>query len=167
MYPDPEVAASFSGGGFSDYFERPYYQENAVSDFLDELGDHYAGLYNRSGRGYPDIAALATEFSIVLNDNVRSTGGTLCALSTVAGIVSLMNDFLISKRKAPLGFLNPWLYDEEDGLAEGLNDITYGSNQGCGTGGFLATPGWDPVTGLGMPDFRKLLNLVIAQLKID
>jgi hypothetical protein len=45
MYPDPEVAASFSGGGFSDYFERPYYQETAVSDFLDELGDHYAGLY--------------------------------------------------------------------------------------------------------------------------
>jgi tripeptidyl-peptidase-1 len=128
-------------------------------------------LCSRSGRGYPDIAALATEFSIVLNNNVRSTGGTLCALSvcisllpapstlrrlfsdtqltanvqTVAGIVSLMNDFLISKRKAPLGFLNPWLYDEEDGLAEGLNDITYGSNQGCGTGGFLATPGWDPV----------------------
>ena len=31
---DPEFAASLSGGGFSDYFERPDYQEVAVPAFL-------------------------------------------------------------------------------------------------------------------------------------
>ena len=60
----------------------------------------------------------------------------------MAGIVSLLNDFLISKRKAPLGFLNPWLY--EDGL-KGLTDVLEGSNPGCDTNGFPAAAGWDPV----------------------
>ncbi len=63
-------------------------------------------------------------------------------VQTVAGIISLLNDYLISNGKAPLGFLNYWLYS--DGLA-GLNDITSGSNPGCKTDGFSAITGWDPV----------------------
>ena len=60
----------------------------------------------------------------------------------VASIISLLNDFLISESKNRLGFLNPWLY----GLGQaGLNDITSGSNPGCGTEGFSAVQGWDPV----------------------
>ena len=35
----PERAAFFSGGGFSNYFSRPSYQSDAVSTFLDALGD--------------------------------------------------------------------------------------------------------------------------------
>jgi len=41
----PETAANFSGGGFSNYFERPSYQQQAVSTFLRDLGDKYQGLY--------------------------------------------------------------------------------------------------------------------------
>jgi hypothetical protein len=63
-------------------------------------------------------------------------------VQTVAGIISLLNDYLLSKGSAPLGFLNPWLYGE--GLP-GIDDITSGSNPGCGTDGFSAIPGWDPV----------------------
>ena len=66
-----------------------------------------------------------------------TTGG-----QTVAGIISLLNDYLISKGKPPLGFLNPWLYG---GGLEGLSDIISGSNPGCGTEGFPAIAGWDPV----------------------
>ncbi|KAH9173778.1 peptidase S8/S53 domain-containing protein [Lactarius sanguifluus] len=36
----PEVAASLSGGGFSEYFMRPEYQQQAVSTFFDHLGQH-------------------------------------------------------------------------------------------------------------------------------
>lgn len=61
---------------------------------------------------------------------------------TVAAVISLLNDFLISQGKPPLGFLNPLLYST--GTA-GLNDITSGSNPGCGTAGFTAVKGWDPV----------------------
>ncbi|KAH9047961.1 hypothetical protein EDB83DRAFT_2201434, partial [Lactarius deliciosus] len=77
----------------------------------------------------------------------------------VAGIISLLNDYLITNGRPPLGFLNIRLYD--DGFA-GLNDITSGSNPGCGTNGFSAVPGWDPVTGLGTPNFQKLQNIFMT-----
>ena len=41
----PEVAASLSGGGFSNYFPRPPYQRLAVGGFIRTLGDRYSGLY--------------------------------------------------------------------------------------------------------------------------
>lgn len=44
-------------------------------------------------------------------------------------------------------------------FSEAFNDITTGNNPGCDTNGFLAEPGWDPVTGLGTPNFSKLLAL--------
>ncbi len=45
MGGEPEVAGSFSGGGFSVHFPRPGYQDRAVSTFLQRLGSKYAGLY--------------------------------------------------------------------------------------------------------------------------
>ncbi len=41
----PEIAVDFSGGGFSDYFARPPYQQRAVSTFLQNLGDQHQGMY--------------------------------------------------------------------------------------------------------------------------
>src|SRR6266702_216055 len=63
-------------------------------------------------------------------------------LQVVAGIISLLNDYLLSKGEEPLGFLNYWLYD---GGSEAFLDITRGSNPGCETPGFSAIEGWDPV----------------------
>ena len=76
-------------------------------------------------------------------------------VQTVAGIFALLNDFLVSRNQLPLGFLNPLLYG--DGL-EGLTDIISGSNPGCGTDGFPATVGWDPVRTARL-HFRRWLNL--------
>ncbi|KAH9973545.1 hypothetical protein BGW80DRAFT_1560383 [Lactifluus volemus] len=78
---------------------------------------------------------------------------------TAAGIISLLNDFRISKSEPPLGFLNPLLYSS---ASEGINAITSGSNPGCGTQGFSAVAGcqWDLVTGLGTPDFLKLKDIL-------
>ena len=42
-------------------------------------------------------------------------------------------------------------------FADAFNDIVNGTNPGCGTQGFAAKPGWDPVTGLGTPNFLKLV----------
>ncbi|TFY50310.1 hypothetical protein EVG20_g11593 [Dentipellis fragilis] len=110
-----------------------------------------------TGRAFPDVAAQARRFEIVIEGEVTYTKGTSCSAPTFAAIVALLNDFLISEGKPPLGFLNPLLYSK--GVA-GLNDITSGNNPGCGTPGFSAVQGWDPVTGLGTPDFGKLQAVV-------
>jgi tripeptidyl-peptidase-1 len=49
---NPEVATqSFgSGGGFSNYFTAPKYQEKAVKDYVLGLEGLHDGLYNRTGR---------------------------------------------------------------------------------------------------------------------
>ncbi|KAI9453203.1 subtilisin-like protein [Lactarius psammicola] len=149
----PEIGAAFSGGGFSNYFGRPDYQVDVVPTFLKNLGDRHNGLYNPLGRGYPDVSAQAFGFIIARNGQPEYVGGTSASTPVVASIFSLLNDFLLSRGKSPLGFLNPGLYG---GGLPGFNDITSGSNPGCGTDGFPAILGWDPVTGLGTPDFRKL-----------
>ncbi|KAF8259830.1 peptidase S8/S53 domain-containing protein [Lactarius quietus] len=151
-----ETAAVFSGGGFSNYFPRPPYQREAVPKFLDKLGSQYAGMYNAHGRGIPDISAQAIDFIYIKFQERLITSGTSSATPTAAGVISLLNDYLISTDRAPLGFLNPLLYDS---LRRGLNDIKSGSNPGCNTPGFSAIRGWDPVTGLGTPDFVKLQTL--------
>ena len=43
-----------------------------------------------------------------------------------------------------------------------LDDIVGGSNPACGTDGFDAAEGWDPVTGFGSPNFRRLLELALS-----
>ncbi|KAH8979044.1 subtilisin-like protein [Lactarius akahatsu] len=157
----PEVAASISGGGFSIYFPRQPYQANAVSTFLQNFGDRHSSLYNPEGRGFPDVSSQAINFFFVLGGQFEFVSGTSAATPTVAGIISLLNDYLISKGSTPLGFLNPWLYGA--GLL-GLNDITSGSNPGCNTDGFSAIAGWDPVTGLGTLDFVKLEEIIDDRL---
>ncbi|KAH9168156.1 subtilisin-like protein [Lactarius sanguifluus] len=153
----PEVAASISGGGFSGYFERPPYQANAVPPFLQTLGDKYRGYYYPGGRGIPDISAQALDALFVRGGMLRKGSGTSASTPIAAGIFSLLNDYSISKGEGPLGFLNGWLYGR--GLP-GLNDIVSGSNPGCNTDGFTAIAGWDPVTGLGTPDFMKLGEII-------
>ncbi|KAH9035422.1 peptidase S8/S53 domain-containing protein [Lactarius hengduanensis] len=154
---NPEVAASLSGGGFSLYFPRPPYQNNAVPTFLRTLGGQYNGFYNPGGRGVPDIALQAIDFFIVVKSELWTSRGTSCATPAAAGIISLLNDYRISIGRPPLGFLNVWLYGICLG---GLNDITSGSNPGCNTNGFSAVPGWDPVTGLGSLDFERLVAIL-------
>ncbi|KAH9035148.1 subtilisin-like protein [Lactarius deliciosus] len=154
---NPEVAASLSGGGFSVYFPQPPYQNNAVPIFLRNLGGQYNGFYNPGGRGVPDISLQAIDFLIVVKSELWKSSGTSCATPAAAGIISLLNDYRISNGKAPLGFLNIWLYGICLG---GLNDITSGSNPGCNTDGFSAVPGWDPVTGLGSLDFERLVAIL-------
>ncbi|KAG5340417.1 hypothetical protein C0989_001657 [Termitomyces sp. Mn162] len=159
----PEVAVSrfFSGGGFSNYFNRPSYQDSVVKDYLAALpnGTHtYEGLFNPNGRAYPDVSAQSDRFRIFLGGKPVLIGGTSASSPTFAGFVALLNDVRLAHCKKPLGFLNPLLYSKG---ASGLNDITVGHNSGCGTTGFNATKGWDPVTGLGTPNFGKLMELVL------
>jgi len=42
---EPEIAARISGGGFSNHFPRPSYQDDVVRIFLGHLGSQYDGMY--------------------------------------------------------------------------------------------------------------------------
>ncbi|KAF8259523.1 subtilisin-like protein [Lactarius quietus] len=142
QYTRAEIAAELSGGGFSDHFAREPYQNDAVTAFLQQLGNQYDGLYNAAGRGIPDISAQALRFPTIRKGEGYYVSGTSCSAPTAAGVISLLNDYLLSIGRKPLGFLNPWLYGEG---REALNDIKSGYNPGCGTDGFTAVAGWDPV----------------------
>lgn len=70
-------------------------------------------------------------------------GGTSAAAPTFASVISLLNDFSLSRGEPSLGFLNPWLYQTG---RFGLNDIINGSSSGCNSIGFPAQKGWDPLS---------------------
>lgn len=76
----------------------------------------------------------------------------------VASIIALINNARLDAGKGPVGFINPVIYANP----HAFNDITTGDNPGCGTNGFNATKGWDPVTGLGTPNYEKLLKVFMA-----
>jgi hypothetical protein len=63
-------------------------------------------------------------------------------VQTAAAVISLLNDYCLSKGEAPLGFFNPWLYGFG---CMGFNGITSVNNPGCNTAGLSAIVGWDPV----------------------
>lgn len=156
-----EYANGLSGGGFSNVYTRPRYQEQAVNNYLknnkNTLPD--TSKWNSTGRAYPDVAAMSSNFVIVINlIPTPGVAGTSCAAPTFSGIIALLNDLRLSAGKPQLGFLNPFIY-QNPGL---FNDITTGSNPGCGTEGFQAAPGWDPATGYGTPNYAKLAQAVMA-----
>ena len=138
----PETSASFSGGGFSNIFARPSYQDSAVSSYLNELGSTNAGLYNSTGRAFPDISAQSVNFWTRIAGTWYWVLGTSASTPTFATVVALLNDRRLAAGKPSLGFINPLLYSQG---ASSLNDITTGSNPGCGKQGFPALEGWDPV----------------------
>ncbi|KAK0243100.1 tripeptidyl peptidase A [Armillaria nabsnona] len=155
----PEIAVDFSGGGFSNYFPRPSYQDAVVGAYLKTLPKGtYEGLFNRSGRAFPDIAAQGRRFRVWFQNATISVGGTSASSPTAAGIFALLNDARLTKGLPTLGFVNPLLY--KDKISATFNDITEGNNPGCGTPGFNATKGWDPITGFGTPNFGWLKELL-------
>lgn len=80
-----EMNSYVSGGGLSDYFPRPAYQDAVVEKYLSEIGNLHEGLYNRTGRAYPDLAAQGYRYQIVYAGMKFFFGGTSAASPTVAG----------------------------------------------------------------------------------
>jgi tripeptidyl-peptidase-1 len=144
-----------AGGGFSNYFARPSYQDSVVPAYVTSLNGQFKGLFNASGRAYPDIAAQAYHFITIWNGTFVTLDGTSAATPTAASVISLVNDALIAAGKPALGFLNPWLYSTGH---KSFTDITEGSVAGCNTTGFPAQAGWDAASGFGTPVSLHSIN---------
>ncbi|KAI1425849.1 subtilisin-like protein [Xylaria sp. FL1777] len=168
-----ETATFFSSGGFSDYWPRPIWQDLAVRQYLGKIGDKFAPYYNKQGRGFPDVSAQGYGYRVYDQGVLKGYQGTSCSAPAFAGIVGLLNDARLKAKLPTLGFLNPLLYQNP----HALNDITLGGSTGCdGNARFHgapngspvipyaswnATAGWDPVSGLGTPNFPKLLKAAV------
>ncbi|KAF4551800.1 Pro-kumamolisin activation domain-containing protein 2 [Elsinoe fawcettii] len=164
-----------SGGGFSNIYGRAeqatwqidavdaYFAKNLVDYPFYESVDNSSlnengGIYNRAGRGYPDVAGLGDKIAIVGNLRPLLIGGTSASAPLFASILVRINEDRIAQGKSPVGFVNPVVYANP----QAFNDVTTGSNPGCGTAGFLATQGWDPVSGLGSADYGRLREVFLA-----
>lgn len=180
-FVQPEEAIFFSSGGFSETFDAPDYQKKAINSYFSNNKKSWGpwkDLFVKTGRGFPDVALQADNYRVVLAGKAYLIGGTSASAPAFAGLVGMLNDDRISRGKAPLGFLNPWLYS--DSVAKTFTDITKGRSTGCDGTRFGTTPitgnpaivpgagwdavkGWDPVTGLGSPDFDALLKASRSQ----
>jgi kumamolisin len=135
-----------TGGGVSDLVALPGYQANA-------------GVPQRVGggvgRGVPDVSANAdpqTGYRVRVDGQDIVLGGT----SAVAPLWSALVCLLVQQIGRPLGMPHAALYSAaKPGTAvSGVRDITQGNN-----GAYQAGPGWDPCTGLGVPDGTTLAGV--------
>ncbi|RPD61015.1 subtilisin-like protein [Lentinus tigrinus ALCF2SS1-7] len=159
---DPESACAqviYSGGGFSNVFKMPDYQKSSVEKYLTKYPPPYStDIYNATGsRAYPDLSANGANYVVAIQGEYYLVYGTSASSPVMAAILSGINDARLAIGKKPIGFINPTIYSST--FQKAFNDITNGTNPGCGTAGFYAQPGWDPVTGVGTPNFPKLLAL--------
>ncbi|MGI8867852.1 MAG: peptidase S53, partial [Mycobacteriales bacterium] len=137
-------AGGSTGGGISDVFPLPDWQQSA-------------GVPNRvgggPGRGVPDVAAVAdprTGYKVRVDGTDLVIGGT----SAVAPLWAALLARLAQATGTPLGLAQTRLYAAaRAGTATpGFRDISQGNN-----GAYDAVTGWDPCTGLGVPDGEALL----------
>jgi tripeptidyl-peptidase-1 len=159
----PETCCADSGGGFSNYFSRPSYQDSAVKTYFATATLPNQNLYNASGRGYPDVSAifgLHIPYCMVADNKYFGVGGTSASSPIVASMIGLLNDVRLAKGGAPLGFANPLIYQLAASNPEAFNDITTGKNDGGFSTGFSAAKGWDPCTGVGTLNYNILKTLV-------
>eukprot|EP00127_Corallochytrium_limacisporum_P002102 Clim_evm1s106 gene=Clim_evmTU1s106 len=152
-----------SGGGFSNQFARMHYQNDQVTAYLDSsISFPPSNQFNTTGRAFPDISGFSTYYEIIYEGSPVLLDGTSCSTPTVAGIVTLLNDVSIANGGSTLGFLNPLLYQMAVDKPQAFTDIVSGKNPDSPCSGFNAAPGWDPVTGLGTPNFPAMSAYVAS-----
>lgn len=163
---EPESACAqviFSGGGFSNVFSIPEYQKAAQAEFFSRHNPPYTSVQfnnSRAVRAYPDVSANGANYVIAVDGSFSLVFGTSASTPVFGSIITLVNDARLAHGKKPVGFINPTIYTPE--FQEAFNDITNGTNPGCGTPGFSAVQGWDPVTGVGTPNLGKLIDKWLA-----
>ena len=134
--------AGAGGGGISIEFPVASYQSGVKMPKNVDTG--------KAGRGVPDVAGNAdpdTGYTVLVDGNQQTIGGTSAVAPLWAGLVVLLNASL----GKPVGFVHAQLYATS--TASGFHDITQGNNVG-----YQAGPGWDACTGNGSPDGTALLK---------
>ena len=164
------LSGYLSGGGFSNVTRRASWQENAIKQYI------ASGVplpsprdYNVGGRGFPDVSAVGHNAWCIYGGQVALISGTSESTPIFAAVVSLLLAEFKAVTGKNFGFLNPFLYKMWAADPTTFHDIVVGDNCSSGPGaqckgtGFLTTVGWDPVTGLGTPNYANMLAYVKQQ----
>ena len=153
---------SAGGGGPSVVFGKPNWQTGP-------------GVPSDNARDVPDLSLASSpqHYAYIINSggSVVHVGGTSAASPSFAGVVALLNHYLVASGLQPqsgLGNINPMLYRLAQSTKDVFHDITAGDNRvpceqgspGCGGSGmgFAAGPGYDLATGLGSVDAYHLVT---------
>jgi kumamolisin len=170
-----------TGGGVSDYFPLPPYQEGCNVQRLPPKPHGNCSPEPLENRGIPDVAGNSSQQSgyLLMSTNTPPMfcGGTSGVSPLWAALIALLNEKLNKnleikqkEEQIRLGFINPLLYQIKESNAEGaFKDITEGNNQNFpSVPGYSATPKWDACTGLGTPNgtnLYKALNKILQKEK--
>lgn len=168
--PDPGGPGQWgtTGGGISDFFALPTYQNgaNVPHSVNPPTGKNKK---RRIGRGVPDVAGNASYNSgvagIVVAGMPAIGNGTSASAPLWAGLIGVLNAAL----GVSLGFVNPDIYDIG---SAGFRDINAPpgpvDNSNNGIAGYQARVGWDACTGWGSPvgvDLLARLSLIVHHSK--
>ena len=151
-----------TGGGASIYFAQPAWQNGP-------------GVPNDGARHLPDLSFPASNghdpVYIYANGAAALVGGTSCAAPMMAGVMALLNQYVVSsglQAQPGLGNINPALYRMAQSTPQAFHDIVTGDNMvpcadgspDCvdGTLGWPAGPGYDSATGLGSLDIANFVQ---------
>ena len=148
-----------TGGGVSTIFPRPAWQNVQITSINQGSID---------GRVIPDIAALSGSpfYDLIFIGLDSPNGGTSASAPLWASLIARINALLPAPKRQR--FLTPILYQNGPrnvpvGKAAS-RDITVGNNASSPSPGvgYQATPGFDAVSGWGVPDGVKLLAALTA-----
>lgn len=137
-----------SGGGYSAIQTKPAWQSANTSA---QRGEPDIALSAASHDGY----RICESVDPCNSSSISAVAGTSAAAPSFAGIMAL----LIQATGQSQGSPNPILYARAQQTSSGIfHDIVAGNNSVNGVSGYNASPGWDPVTGLGSVDATALVT---------
>ena len=131
------------GGGVARRQPRPAYQDGANA---------------QNHRAVPDVSALADivpGWPDVINSTLQTVGGTSGSTPFVAAATALVAASERQAGRPRVGLANGWFYKAASQPST-FFDVTQGSNDLAGVGCCQATVGYDPVSGLGVPNWATL-----------
>ena len=154
-----------SGGGFSNFFNRPWWQTNTSDGYLNSSVTFPPNKYfNRMGRIYPDVSLVSHNYIVRASGDYMAVDGTSASSPSVSGMISILNNLRLSQNKSSIGLVAPLLYDMYQKCSTCFKDVISGSNNSTESEnckyGYTATKGFDAVYGLGLPNFDEIYKYV-------
>ncbi|HVW81364.1 MAG TPA: S53 family peptidase [Mycobacteriales bacterium] len=160
-----EIASPYGGGGSSLFNSAPPWQSKVLT--LPCVVGYDGQLYplGTKCRGVPDVSAqfgdpVALGFDVFVDGRLLTTGGTSLASPLWMGAWTRVQAAARNPRSGN-GSADPILYriGQSSAYHQAFHDVSVGTN-----GLYVASPGYDLVTGWGSPDMTGLIKAVDGKL---